>query len=236
MKNLVIAIDGYSACGKSTTAKLASKALNFIHIDTGAMYRAIALYMLRHDMDPNVVSEELLAALPNIHLEFDWNDSLQQCDMLMDGENVEEEIRGMAISRIVSEVSALKPVREALVALQQKMGAEKNIIMDGRDIGTVVFPNAHLKFFMTASLDKRIERRQAELEAKGVKLTWEEVGENVRHRDRIDTTRKESPLRQAEDAIILDTTEMTIEDQVEFVCAHAKKFGQEKKTLIASNS
>ncbi len=214
MKNFVIAIDGFSSCGKSTVAKALAKELNFVFIDSGAMYRAVTLYIQQHKV--NIENEqEVLDALDNIHIDFVPNP--EKVQILLNGEDVSDAIRTMEVSEYVSEVSALKPVRKAMVHQQQNLGKKRNIVMDGRDIGTTVFPNADLKIFMTASPQVRAERRFAELGAKGEVLTMEEVKENLSHRDHIDSTREESPLRQAEDAIVLDNSELNQEEQLQFV-------------------
>jgi cytidylate kinase len=214
MKNFVIAIDGFSSCGKSTVAKALAKELNFVFIDSGAMYRAVTLYIQQHKV--NIENEqEVLDALDNIHIDFVPNP--EKVQILLNGVDVSDAIRTMEVSEYVSEVSALKPVRKAMVHQQQNLGKKRNIVMDGRDIGTTVFPNADLKIFMTASPQVRAERRFAELGAKGEVLTMEEVKENLSHRDHIDSTREESPLRQAEDAIVLDNSELNQEEQLQFV-------------------
>lgn len=219
--NLVIAIDGYSSCGKSTLAKGLARKLHFIYIDTGAMYRAVTLYFLRNNID--LADEGMVAgALRNIHLNFHSRD--YQTHILLNGEDVSEEIRQMLVSQQVSEVSALKAVRDEMVNQQQRMGKSKNIVMDGRDIGTTVFPDAQVKIFMTADPKVRAERRFKELAAKGQSSTLEEVFENIAHRDYLDTTRKESPLSRAHDAIILDNTELTEEDQLQFALEKIEPF------------
>lgn len=213
-KNLVVAIDGYSSCGKSTLAKALAKKLGFIYIDSGSMYRAVTLYFIRNQIninDPVVVAE----ALHNIELNFHSRD--YESHITLNGEEVSEEIRQMPVSENVSEVSANKLVRKEMVKQQQRMGKSKNIVMDGRDIGTTVFEDAQVKFFMTADPKIRAERRYKELQSKGDKTTTlEEVFENLAHRDYADTTREESPLTRAEDAIILDNTELTEKEQLEF--------------------
>lgn len=211
--NIVIAIDGYSSCGKSTLAKALAKKLHFIYIDSGSMYRAVTLYLQRNAID--VTDEkQVTEALKNIHLNFHSRD--YQTHITLNDEEVSEEIRNMAVSELVSEVSAIKSVRKEMVKQQQRMGHSKNIVMDGRDIGTTVFPNAQVKIFMTADPKVRAERRFKELSAKSEKITLEEVFENLAHRDFQDTTRKESPLTRAEDALILDNTELTEEEQLQF--------------------
>lgn len=212
--NIVIAIDGYSSCGKSTLAKALAKKLHYIYIDTGAMYRAVTLYFQRNHIDLNN-EEQIKEALKNIHLNFHSRD--YQTHITLNDEEVSEEIRRMDVSQLVSEVSTIKSVRKELVKQQQRMGRSKNVVMDGRDIGTIVFPDAAVKIFMTADPKIRAERRYKELLAKGECISMEEVFENIAHRDYIDTTRKESPLVRAHDAIILDNTELDEEEQLQFV-------------------
>ena len=213
-ENFIIAIDGFSSCGKSTVAKAIAKQLNFVFVDSGAMYRAVTLYFLRNNVDcSNVEAVEL--ALENIHIDFIPNTDKTQ--ILLNGEDISDEIRQMEVSEKVSEVSAIKQVRKAMVAQQQKLGARRDIVMDGRDIGTTVFPDADLKIFMTADPLVRANRRYAELTAKGENVTLEEIIENLAHRDHIDSTREESPLRQASDAIVLDNSNLTHEQQLTLV-------------------
>ena len=213
-KNLVVAIDGYSSCGKSTLAKALAKKLGFIYIDSGAMYRAVTLYFIRNHTDINNEAA-VTDALAHIELNFHARD--YQSHITLNGEEVSEEIRQMPVSENVSEVSANKLVRKEMVKQQQRMGRSKNIVMDGRDIGTTVLPDAQLKFFMTADPKIRAERRFKELQSKGDQQTsLEDVFENLAHRDYADTTRVESPLTRAEDAIILDNTELTETEQLEF--------------------
>lgn len=221
--NIVIAIDGYSSCGKSTLAKALAKKLHFVYIDSGAMYRAVTIYFIRHQVDmdnPQAVSE----ALNNIHLNFHSRD--YETHITLNDEEVSAEIREMKVSEQVSAVSAIKAVRDEMVKQQQRMGQSKNIVMDGRDIGTTVFPKATLKFFMTADPKVRAERRYKEMIANGAQITLEEVFENLAHRDYSDTTRKESPLVRAEDAIILDNTDLTPEEQLAFALDKVKPFLQ----------
>ena len=220
-KNIVIAIDGYSSCGKSTLAKALAKHLHFVYIDSGAMYRAVTLYFLRHGVDFNNETQ-VAEALSDIHLNFHSRD--YQTHITLNEEEVSEEIRSMAISEQVSEVSAIKAVRHEMVKQQQRMGKSKNIVMDGRDIGTTVFPDATLKIFMTADPKIRAERRFKEMQAKGSDITLEEVFENLAHRDFLDTTRAESPLTRAEDAIILDNTNLTPEEQLAFALDKVQPF------------
>lgn len=222
MKNIIIAIDGFSACGKSTTARQVAAELGYSFIDTGAMYRAVSLYMIENQIDVNAVSPGLLDALQLITIDFRYNPETGKNDTWLNGRNVEQEIREKSVSDVVSEVAALSPVRKFLVAQQKRMGERRKIVMDGRDIGTVVFPQAELKIFMTATLEKRIERRMLQLEKKGIEMSEDEVRENLLHRDHIDSTREDSPLRQAEDAILLDNTNLTFEEQVDFILSKAR--------------
>lgn len=213
-KTITIAIDGYSSSGKSSMARQLAKTIGYRYIDSGAMYRAVALYAMRHDMirpDASVDKESLISVLPEIHIGFGIDGDSQFTTL--NGENVESEIRSMAVSNCVSPVAAIPEVRHALVAMQQQMGREKGIVMDGRDIGTTVFPDAEMKVFVTASPQTRAQRRLAELIEKGVATTYEEVLSNVINRDHIDETREESPLRKADDAAVLDNSTMSIPDQ-----------------------
>ena len=215
LKKIVIAIDGYSACGKSTTAKRVASILGYRYIDTGAMYRAVTLYFLEHHValtNPKEVSR----ALQQVHVAFKVN-SRNISETYLNGLNVEPDIRKMRISENVSQVSTLKDVRQALVEQQRRMAKEKGVVMDGRDIGTVVFPAAELKLFMTADILVRAFRRQRELLDRGQLVDLDDVIDNLLHRDKIDTGRTESPLRQADDAIVIDTTHITIDEQVDEV-------------------
>ena len=212
-QKIIIAIDGFSSCGKSTLAKAMAKNLQYVFIDTGAMYRAVALFFLRAgiDFDNNF---DIAAALNKITLQFKYNPATLQSDMYLNEENVEQEIREMRVSQKVSEVAAIALVRDFAVAQQQAMGKSKGIVMDGRDIGTVVFPKAELKIFVTASPDIRVQRRFLELSAKNPAITVEEIAENLQHRDLIDTTREHSPLKQADDALVLDNSNISREEQL----------------------
>lgn len=212
-KNIVVAIDGYSSCGKSTLAKALAKKLHFIYVDSGAMYRAVALYFLRNNIS-STDNEQVEEALKNIHLNFHSRD--YETHITLNDEEVSEEIRMMPVSEKVSEVSAIKAVRREMVKQQQRMGKSKNIVMDGRDIGTAVFPNAPVKLFMTADPKVRAERRFKEIHVKNPNIRLEEIFENIAHRDFQDTTRTESPLVRAHDAIILDNTNLTPEQQLQF--------------------
>ena len=219
MKKIVIAIDGYSSGGKSTFAKAIASRLGYIFIDTGAMYRAVTLFALRSGMIRNggVDRKALVEALGRIRIGFRYNPEKGKSDIYLDGENVEDEIRGIEVSTWVSHVSSIAEVRALLVRLQQQMGKDKGIVMDGRDIGTVVFPDAELKIFMTASPHVRALRRYKELSGKGENVSLEEIERNIEERDRLDETRKESPLRRAKDAVLLDNSEMTVDGQMEWV-------------------
>jgi cytidylate kinase len=211
--NIVIAIDGYSSCGKSTLAKALAQKLHFIYVDSGAMYRAVTLYFLRHNTDLHD-HQQVAEALKDIHLNFHSRD--YQTHITLNDEEVSEEIRRMPVSDNVSAVSAIREVRHEMVKQQQRMGRSKNIVMDGRDIGTTVFPDAKLKIFMTADPKVRAERRYKELHEKNPDITLEDVFENIAHRDYQDTTREESPLARAKDAIVLDNTNMTPDQQLQF--------------------
>ncbi|MDR1200857.1 MAG: (d)CMP kinase [Tannerellaceae bacterium] len=215
MKRIVIAIDGFSSSGKSTMAKDLAKEIGYTYIDTGAMYRAITLYCMQNKLIENGSIDEktLQENLSNIQLTFQLNKDTGRPDTYLNGINVEKEIRSMEVAGWVSSVAALGFVRRELVAKQQEMGKAKGIVMDGRDIGTVVFPDAELKIFVTASPEVRAERRVDELIAKGEEASYKDVLENVKKRDRIDSTREESPLRQAGDALVLDNSHMSIPDQ-----------------------
>ncbi|MES2810278.1 MAG: (d)CMP kinase [Bacteroidota bacterium] len=211
--NIVVAIDGYSSCGKSTLAKALAKKLHFIYADSGAMYRAVALYFIRNNVDINN-HDEVAKALKNIHLNFHSRD--YQTHITLNDEDVSAEIREMHVADKVSAVAAIHDVRVEMVRQQQRMGKSKNVVMDGRDIGTVVFPHAQVKLFMTADPKIRAERRFKELQPTNPNITLEEVFESLAHRDYADTTRKESPLTRAEDAIILDNTDLSQEEQLDF--------------------
>jgi cytidylate kinase len=213
-KKIIIAIDGFSSCGKSTLAKAMAKALEYVFVDTGAMYRAIALYFLRNNIAFND-NASIEAALHAIELRFKYNSVSQKSDMYLNGENVEQEIREMQVSQKVSEVASIAAVRDFAVAQQQAMGVDKGIVMDGRDIGTVVFPNAALKIFVTADPAIRLERRYQELLQTNPTISKEEVAANLQQRDSMDSTREHSPLKQAEDALVLDNTNLDRAQQFE---------------------
>lgn len=220
-KNITIAIDGFSSTGKSTIAKLLAKKYNYIYVDTGAMYRAVTLFAKQNNfVGKDFLNEsELISSLKNISLSFHFNADLGFAEMFLNGTNVEKDIRTLEVSQLVSKVSAISEVRKKLVAEQQIMGKESRIVMDGRDIGTVVFPDAELKLFMTASADKRATRRYKELIDRGDKVNFKEILFNVEERDRIDSTREDSPLLKADDAIGFDNSDMGIDEQFERICA-----------------
>ena len=213
MKKIVIAIDGYSACGKSSTAKEVAKTLGYHYIDTGAMYRAVTLYFLQHHVTITN-HKEVHEALNNIQIDFRRSGGKVNSDTCLNGLNVEHEIRTMEVSNYVSQVSSIKEVRENMVSQQRRLGKRKAVVMDGRDIGTVVFPEEELKVFMLADVNVRAERRQKELFDKKEVISIDKIVENIKMRDKLDTSRAESPLRQAPDAIVVNTTFMTLEEQV----------------------
>ena len=214
-KKVIITIDGWSSCGKSTLARQLAEKLGYVYIDSGAMYRAITLYFMRNHVDWTD-NNAVLHALENIHLHFEHNSHSNKSEIYLNDENVEYVIRDLVVAEKVSEVSTIAAVRKFAVHQQQKMGKKKNTVMDGRDIGTTVFPNADLKIFMTADLDIRINRRFVELVEKNPNITIEEVRENLEMRDFIDSTREVSPLRKAEDAMVLDNSNISIEEQLAF--------------------
>ena len=222
MKKIIITIDGYSSCGKSTLAKHLARELSYVFVDSGAMYRAVTLYFLNNNINWGN-TEEVVAALKNITLAFEYNYEKGTSDMIMNGTNVESLIRGMAVNDKVSEVAAIKEVREFTVSQQQRNSIDKGIVMDGRDIGTVVFPQAELKIFLTADPEERVERRYNQLLHTGVKVDREEIRKNLEMRDYKDTHREISPLRKANDAVVLDNTDLTAKEQLELVLGWAKE-------------
>lgn len=222
MKKIIVAIDGYSGCGKSTTAKAVAKVLQYTYLDSGAMYRAVTLYFLRNNTDITY-TEEVNKALKDIKITFHFNEAKGIQEIFMNGENVESEIRGMAVSTYVSQVSKLSSVRQAMVDIQRRMGNEKGIVMDGRDIGTVVFPAAELKIFMTADTTIRAERRQKELLEKGEKISLDIVKQNLESRDKIDSGRTVSPLKKAIDAVEIDTSYLEFKEQVSRIIELARE-------------
>ena len=230
MKKITIAIDGFSSCGKSTMAKDLAKEIGYIYVDTGAMYRSVTLYALRHNLfnaDGTIREEELKEQMKDINISFQLNKTTGRPDTYLNGENVENAIRTMEVSSHVSSIATLAFVREALVAQQQRMGAEKGIVMDGRDIGTVVFPKAELKIFVTASAEVRAQRRYDELKAKGMDADYADILKNVEERDYIDSHRATSPLRKADDAIELDNSNLTIAEQKKWLYEQYLKAAEE---------
>lgn len=225
MKKITIAIDGFSSCGKSTMAKDLAREIGYVYIDTGAMYRAVTLYALRNKLftERGIDAQALERQLADISISFRFNAETGRPDTYLNGELVERDIRSLLVSNHVSPVAALPFVRHALVAQQQQMGREKGIVMDGRDIGTVVFPDAELKIFVTASAAVRAQRRYDELQQKGMPADYDEILKNVEQRDYIDTHRETSPLRQADDAIVLDNSHMTIDEQKQWLLQQFEK-------------
>ncbi len=223
MKKITIAIDGHSSCGKSTMAKDLAREVGYVYVDTGAMYRSVTLYALRHglfdekDGNISIKEDELRQEMPNVHISFKFNPETGRPDTYLNGELVEQEIRSMEVSNRVSPIATLGFVREAMVAQQQQMGKDKGVVMDGRDIGTVVFPDAELKIFVTASAEVRAQRRYDELKAKGMEADYADILKNVQERDYIDSHREVSPLRKADDAIELDNSNMTIAEQKQWL-------------------
>ena len=218
-KKLIIAIDGYSSCGKSTFAKLIAKDLNYIYIDSGAMYRAVTLYCMRRNFitHAGINSSGIVEELNEINIDFVFNPDINEYETYLNSENVETEIRNMDVTAFVSRISQIYEVRQRMVELQRQIGALKGIVMDGRDIGTVVFPDADIKIFMTASVDIRAKRRYDELKARGINIEFEEIKRMIISRDIADENRDISPLKRADDAIILDNTRMTVEEQMTWI-------------------
>jgi cytidylate kinase len=218
-KKLIIAIDGYSSCGKSTFARAIARELNYLYVDSGAMYRAVTLYCMRHRLigNENLDLPGILGELNNIHIEFVYNPDIDEHETFLNSENVEKEIRSLEVSRYVSRISMIQEVRTRMVELQRQIGVFKGIVMDGRDIGTVVFPDADLKIFMKASVEIRARRRYDEMKGKGMKVDYDEIERNIMARDITDENRDISPLRRADDAIVLDNSRMTVNEQMEWV-------------------
>lgn len=226
MKKINIAIDGYSSCGKSTMAKDLAREIGYVYVDTGAMYRSVTLYALRHNLfnaDGSVREDELRQEMGNIHITFKLNPETGRPDTYLNGELVENDIRSLEVSNHVSPIAAIAFVRHALVAQQQQMGKEKGIVMDGRDIGTTVFPDAELKVFVTASAQVRAQRRFDELQAKGMPADFSDILKNVQERDYIDTHRETSPLKKADDALELDNSHLTIAEQKAWLLAQYER-------------
>ncbi|MFW6290613.1 MAG: (d)CMP kinase [Mariniphaga sp.] len=215
-KKIIIAIDGHSSCGKSTLAKSLARELGYVYIDSGAMYRAVTLYALRHDWIENGQPDrkKIIDGLKDVSISFHWDQATEQNITFLNGENVEQEIRQLAVSQNVSPVSAIAEVRAEMVRQQRKNGQNKGVVMDGRDIGTVVFPDAELKIFMTASPEIRSQRRFLEMKEKGENVNYEAILQNVMERDTIDSGREVSPLKKADDALVLDNSDMTREEQL----------------------
>ena len=223
MKKITIAIDGFAGCGKSTTAQLVARELSYLYITSGAMYRAVALYFLENNIPFEQESGQIKKALKHIHIDFQLPPGKVTPLTILNNREVEREIRSPEVSEIVSQVSIHPSIRHEMVNQQRRIGKNGGIVMDGRDIGTVVFPKAELKIFMTADVEIRAQRRRAEMLEKGVEISMEEVVKNLKERDRIDSTRAISPLKQADDAIVIDTSHLNIEQQVKIVCSWAWK-------------
>ncbi|UKM63793.1 (d)CMP kinase [Flavobacteriaceae bacterium GSB9] len=225
MNNITIAIDGFSSTGKSTVAKQLAKHLGYVYVDTGAMYRAVTLYAMQKGLiDTNHFNEAaLIERLPEIHISFKFNPDLGFAEVYLNGKNVEKHIRTLEVSSFVSKVAAISEVRKKLVEQQQKMGADKGVVMDGRDIGTVVFPDAELKLFMTATAETRAKRRFKELTDRGDKIQYQDVLKNVEERDYIDSNREDSPLVKAKGAIEIDNSKMTLQEQFDKILQLVKK-------------
>jgi CMP/dCMP kinase len=220
-KRLIIAIDGYSSCGKSTFARLIAKELSYIFIDSGAMYRAVTLYCMRKNYISiaSLNTSGIISELKDIHIDFVYNPDINEYETFLNSENVEKQIRSMEVTGYVSRISQIHEVRARMVELQRQIGVSKGIVMDGRDIGTVVFPDADLKIFMTASVDIRAKRRHNELKSRGVNIDFEEIKRTIIARDIADENRDISPLRRADDAIILDNSKMTVDEQMTWIKA-----------------
>jgi CMP/dCMP kinase len=234
MGKIVIAIDGYSGCGKSSTAKAVAKTLGFTYIDSGAMYRAATLYFLNHYLSPTV-PHDVEKGLKSFEVSFQVNPDTQKQETYLNGLNVENEIRSMKVSEKVSEIATVKEIRQALVAQQQKLGKKKGVVMDGRDIGSVVFPDAELKIFMTADLETRAVRRQQELLEKGELVDLEEIQTNLAERDRIDSSRSESPLQKMPDAVEVDTSNLTFAEQVAQIVYLARQVIEKEKDYAGNH-
>ncbi len=217
-RKLIIAVDGYSSCGKSTFAKAIAKELNYLFIDSGAMYRAVTLFCIRQGyINKSMVKEkDISESMSDIYIKFRYNPDIDQYETYLNGENVETEIRQVEVSSLVSIISKIRAVRERLVELQREIGMMKGIVMDGRDIGTVVFPDADIKIFMIASEEIRAERRYKELQGKGINVEFQDVLDNIAERDEIDSGREISPLKKADDAFVLDNSDMTVSEQMEW--------------------
>lgn len=233
MPRIIVAIDGYSSCGKSTLARALAARLGYAYVDSGAMYRCVALYALQQGAikDKQFVPESIIRLLPEVHISFKFNSHTKASDTYLNDVNVERQIRSLEVAEIVSKVSAIKEVRKHMVALQRKLGKKKGIVMDGRDIGSNVFPKAELKIFMTADTDVRVQRRLDELHSKGMHVTAAEVKENLLQRDHEDTHRKENPLIKAEDAVELDNSDLNKEEQLDYVAKLISDLALTRDTL-----
>lgn len=229
MKRIIIAIDGFSSCGKSTMAKTLARNIGYLYFDSGAMYRAVALYCIQNNLinDGNIDKESLRQRIKDIHITFEVDRDTKNSITILNGKNVEHEIRSLEVSRLVSQIAALDFVREEMVNRQREMGKSKGIVMDGRDIGTTVFPDAELKVFVTASAEVRAQRRYDELTARGDKADFNEILENVMQRDYLDQTREVSPLKKASDALLLDNSNLTREEQMDWLIEKFKELTQE---------
>lgn len=225
MEKITIAIDGYSSCGKSTLAKQLAKKLNYTYVDTGAMFRAVALYCLRNGLITATgdMVYKIKDFIDDIQIDFKVNSENKTSEVTLNGESIESLIRNLEVSNAVTKISGIKEVRQKLAALQIEIGKNKGVVMDGRDIGTTIFPDAELKIFMTASTDKRVKRRYEELRSRGENVTEAQVRKNLEIRDHDDTTRKESPLRMAEDAVVIDNTNLSKNDQLRMIVALAEQ-------------
>lgn len=234
MSKIIIAIDGYSSCGKSTLARALAARLGYAYIDSGAMYRCVTLYALKNGIIKDRMFEplEIIHALPKIHISFQYNTHTKANDTYLNEENVEKQIRTLEVAALVSKVSTIKEVRAHMAAIQRALGQDKGIVMDGRDIGTHIFPNAELKIFMTADTDVRVQRRLDELNSKGMHVELSEVKENLLQRDYEDTHRKENPLVKAKDAIVLDNSDLSKEEQLEYVLKLIKDLTLTKDSFV----
>ena len=229
-KKIVIAIDGHSSCGKSTVAKSLARLLGYVYIDSGAMYRAVTLFAMRKGLIKNHIPDipKIIDELVKIKITFQWDKVAEKNTTFLNGENVEEEIRQLEVSQNVSPVSAIADVRKEMVKQQRENGKNRGIVMDGRDIGTVVFPDAELKIFMTASPEIRAERRYLELKEKGLEVDFDEIIQNILNRDKIDSTREISPLKKADDALVLDNSHLTREEQLQWALEKVKEITEER--------
>jgi cytidylate kinase len=234
MPKIVVAIDGHSSCGKSTIAKAVAAHFGYVFIDSGAMYRAVTLFALRNQLIINgeVIRDKLIASLPSIKVTFQFNPAKLASEICLNGENIEEEIRQLPVSQMVSPIATIPEVRAAMVRLQREMGKNKGIVMDGRDIGSVVFPEAELKLFVTASPEIRAKRRYDEMKSKGEKVSFDEILQNILERDHIDSNRKDSPLHKTHDALLLDNSNMDRDEQLNWVIAQVNERLAAQKNIL----